>query len=171
MRPAPPLPSAIASISSSNSRQRGQLQLQHQQTITGSSEYIGTAEIASPTFPPTLQHNNSCPISSELVNRSETLIEQSTLETRDNLDCNIGIAHSATIQPQGPVANNTKAIENSRIHEQCTTSSLHGVITTPSGLVAIVKLPNNTMEKGNGSMISSQNYPGYFEHSVNDTSL
>lgn len=152
---------------------------QHQQSVIGSSEYIGPADIASPTFPPTFHHNNNhC----HMVNGNIDVIQQSTAivqfnvhntdnnvcnmdtDVRDTvLDCNITSSSIVTQQQiQGDDNLDRSVTGNSK--------PLHGTITTPTGLVAVINLPNGTTDTAD-HMISSQKYPGYFEHKINDTHL
>lgn len=157
----------------------------HRPAIIGSSEYIAPAEIASPTFPQTLHHgnNHSC---RELANDSVTLIKQST--TVDQQQSTTDDQQSTTIDLQSTTNNmhmGSSVNSSTIIHQQeaaaaadrtlssdqkCMVSLLHGKVTTPSGLVATIKVPtlNGAIET---DIISSRDYPGYVEHTINDTHL
>ena len=170
---------------------------QHQQSVIGSSEYIGPADIASPTFPPTFHHsNNHCHLM-HMVNGSVDVIQQSTAIVQFNvhntdtnvcsmdtnvcnmdtngcnmdnnvsntvLNCNIASSSIITQQQQ-------EQGEDTLDHSVTGNSKpLHGTITTPTGLVAVINLPNGTTDTTD-HIISSQKYPGYFEHKINDTHL
>ena len=157
--------------------------LQHQ-CVVGSSEYIGPADIASPTFPPTFHHsNNHCHMHME--NGSVDVIQQSMVVQLNanvhntdtnvhNTDCNTNIASSSIVTPQQQAPGDNldhSVIGNSKsLHQQSSPS--HGTITTPTGLVAVIDVStlNGTVQTAD-HMISSQKYPGYFEHKINDTHL
>ena len=139
--------------------------LQHRQSAVGSSEYIAAADIASPTFPPTFHHsNNHCHM--HMANGSFDLIQQSTL-VEYNVDCT---ANNITSQQQALHDDNLEHSVTGKSSHQQSSPPLHGTIITPNGLVAVIKVPTlDVIEADN--MISSQMYPGYVEHKINDTHL
>ena len=149
---------------------------QHQQSVIGSSGYIGPADIASPTFPPTFHHsNNHC---HHMLNGSVDVIQQSTaivqfnVHNTDNNVCNNDTNVRNTLLTSSSIVTQEQQQEqgdDNLDHSVTGTSKpLHGTITTPTGLVAVINLPNGTTDRAD-HMISSQKYPGYFEHKINDT--
>lgn len=153
----------------SNSRERVQPQLQ---TITGSSEYIGPADIASPTLPASAQNNG-------ITHGSVTLMEQPVFElnpqpvTTDNPQITqIQMATENRTSPTHSIAaaGNNPGSKRLSSQQHCDmTPTSHGVITTPSGLTAIITTPTPTATIAtidSYNIIPSQTSPGYVEHRV-----
>jgi len=148
-----PWPTPKAKSSSNNSGQANwPVRQQKQQSVFSSSEYIGPADIASPTLPPT-QHGH------ELANGSITLIGQSAQPTATNEFNAVSEQGKADDYNYQPVS---IAVANSV--EKLSTTVQDGVITTPSGLKAIVPQYSVTTVD---NMIPSKTSPGYFEHPIN----
>lgn len=138
----------------------------------GSSAYIGPADIASPTLQPSLSRCNNpcCRVNDNMacsVGVQTSFTEQSTtVELQPTL--NSIESTSSTITPQQEVAvddsNRRKdhSVPNNDMlpSQKCKISLLHGNITTPSGLVATLN--------GSINIVSSEKYPGYVDHTIND---
>ena len=154
-----PAPLPFANNSNRQCLPLQQLQLQHVQRVTiGSSEYIEPSEILSPTSPPALHHsdNRSCIPIATMMEQSVTVDVQ--LETVDvqspanNMQFTISnmesIADTPITQQKAHNGGSNGYVDHSiaREHQQPMISSSHGKITTPSGLVATIKVPTTVTE-------------------------
>ena len=150
MTKAPPIPSPR------------QIQLPSQ--LISSCEYIAPEDVASPTFSPTLHHSNRCCMHDAtvrgLTGNSAVMELNATGIQEVNMECNINSTRTSIAQMHTSIAHSNTTSN----HDGRSSSQLHGIVSTASGLIAVIGL-NDTI--ATDDVIPSQKHPGYVEHKIN----
>ena len=152
MTKAPPIPSPR------------QIRLPSQ--LVSSCDYIAPEDVASPTFSPTLHQSNHCCIQDATVGQlaGQSAVTELNTTSAHEVECNINSPRTSTANMHTSIAHTNATCNHDRNVNSRSSSQPHGMITTASGLIAVIGL-NGTIDADD--MIPSQKHPGYVEHKIN----